>query len=294
MPCRSPLTGYRKSDGSLAFQRADTTGRFALRTVQCGVCRDCRLAKARDWAIRCANEAQMHERSCWVTLTFETDPITIAKRDVQIFIRRLRRRGHKFSYYAVGEYGEKLGRPHYHICLFGFDPPDRYHWRRTKRGHLIDRSPMLEKVWRKGFVEVSPLTLENAGYTARYTMKKIGGDIAANHYQREYRGLTVPIHPEFALMSLKPPIGKRWIEKYWRDVFPADRIIYKGKEKPVPRYYYNWLQVNHPDVFEVVQAKRQEHIRNKDYETGLRMHQAAHARDCRTKSLNDRNLENVD
>lgn len=288
MPCRSPLQGYKLPNGTLSFNRSNSTG---LLTFACGMCRDCRLHKAREWAIRCYHETSMHEHNCWLTLTFEHNPVTVGKSDLQIFFKALRHAGHKFSYYAVGEYGEKLSRPHYHVCLFGTDFPDKYPFKKSKGG-LLYRSPKLEKAWTHGHASISELTMENAGYTARYTMKKINGEMADDHYIVDYHGVDVKVHPEFALMSLKPPIGKRWIEKYWKDVFPLDHVIYKGKECPTPRYYYNWLQVHHPDVWKIVQAKRIAAHLDAEYTTGKELHDQAHARDCKTKTLNNRNLGN--
>jgi len=287
MPCRSPLQGYKLPNGKLSFNRANSTG---LLTFPCGMCRDCRLSKAREWAIRCYHEASMHERNCWLTLTFEHDPVTIGKSDLQIFFKALRHAGHKFSYYGVGEYGEKLSRPHYHVCLFGTDFDDKYPWQRSKGG-LLYRSPKLEKAWPHGHAKISELSLENAGYTARYTMKKIMGDMAQEHYIKDYHGIDVNVTPEFAVMSLRPPIGKRWIEKYYEDVFPADNVIYKGKECPVPRYYYNWLQVHQPALFKKVRAKRIAFHKEHPILTGEQMHRQAYARDQKTKTLNQRNLQ---
>ncbi|AXL15433.1 replication initiator protein [Microviridae sp.] len=288
MPCRSPLTGYKTPDGKITFtKRAESLGRFGLFTIRCGLCRDCRLHTAREWAIRCYHEAAMHDRNCWLTLTFETDPVTIAKRDLQIFFKRLRNYGKRFRYFACGEYGEKLSRPHYHVCLFGTDFEDSYPWKRS-RGGLLSRSPTVEKAWTWGHALISPLTLENAGYTARYQMKKIKGDWAEEHYVREYNGLETKVTPEFQLQS--QGLGLEWIQKNYREVFPHDHVIYKGKECPVPRYYLKWLEANDPKMFEIVQAKRKAHYDELEYETGKAMYQTAVARDCKTKTLNERNL----
>jgi hypothetical protein len=283
MPCRSPLQGYRKPDGSLAFgTRSETMGRFGLVTLRCGMCRDCRLYKAREWAIRCYHEGAMYERSCFLTLTFEVEPPSISKRDLQLFFKRLRKslRGKKIRYFAVGEYGEKLGRPHYHVCLFGFDFPDKYPWRRSKKGHLLYRSPHLEKVWTAGNCDIGELTMESAGYAARYTMKKIGGDMAEQHYGDRC--------PEFNVCS--NGLGKQWIEKYWPDVARDGFVVYKGKKCPVPGYYMVWLKNNRPEAYEKVVMKRSEYYEQETYESGERLHFAAKARDSRTKTLT-RDLE---
>ena len=46
--------------------------------------------------------------------------ITLSRRDVQLFIKRLRSKDSKlkFKYYVKGEYGDTFFRPHYHVLLF--------------------------------------------------------------------------------------------------------------------------------------------------------------------------------
>jgi len=284
MPCRSPLKGYKNPDGTVSFgSRSSSLGRFGLITFRCGVCRDCRLYRAREWSIRAYHEGQLHEASCFIDLTFATEPPSVSKRDLQLFFKRLRKSlpGVTLKYFAVGEYGENLSRPHYHVCLFGWDPPDRYPWRRSKKGTLLYRSPHLETVWTEGFVTVSDMTAEAAGYAARYTLKKINGDLQESHYE----GRT----PEFNLCS--SGLGKGWIEKYWKDVFRNDSVIYQGKECPVPRYYTKWLQKEHPLEFEALQQRRAEHYRDLEEETGERAHFSAIGRDAKTQALK-RDYEN--
>lgn len=278
MPCRSPLQGYRCPDGTIKFgTREETLGRFGLVTFRCGVCRDCRLYKAREWAIRCYHEAQLHTRTCFVDLTFKHEPPTIRKKDLQLFFKRLRKSlpGRRIRYFAVGEYGEKFSRPHYHVCIFGWSPPDRYFWNKSPKGTILYRSPHLEKVWDAGHVTVSDMTPEAAGYAARYTLKKIHGDDAEEHYGGRV--------PEFNLCSLG--LGKKWIEKYWPDVARDGFVVYKGKECPIPSYYRLWIQKNQPEAFEALEAKRSEYFEQLPYESGKRLHDAAKSRDSRTAAL---------
>ena len=278
MPCRSPLQGYKKPDGSVQFgSRSETMGRFGLLTFRCGMCRDCRLYRAREWAIRCYHEGQLHDRSCFVDLTFADEPHSIAKRDLQLFFKRLRKSlpGIKIRYFAVGEYGEKFSRPHYHVCMFGWDAPDKYRWRRSKKGTLLYRSPHLESVWTAGHVTVSEITPEAAGYAARYTLKKIGGDMAEEHYGGR--------EPEFNVCS--NGLGKGWIEKYWPDVARDGFVVYKGKECPIPRYYMRWLKENKPDQHERIMSIRGEYFEQLPYESGKRLYDSARARDQKTRTL---------
>lgn len=278
MPCRSPLQGYRAPDGTIKFgSRSETMGRFGLLTFRCGVCRDCRLYRAREWSIRCYHEGQLHERSCFLTLTFADEPHSISKRDLQLFFKRLRKSlsGVTLKYLAVGEYGEQFERPHYHVCLFGHDFPDKYPWRRSKKGSLLYRSPHLESVWDAGFCDIGELTPEAAGYAARYTIKKISGPLAEEHYGGRA--------PEFQLQSLG--MGKGWIEKHYRDVFRDGFVVFKGKECPIPYYYRHWCETNQPELFEEFQQRLREHYEQLPYESGERLYKAAKARDSRTKTL---------
>lgn len=283
MPCRSPLTAYRTKDGITFTDRKASLGRFGFLTFRCGVCRDCRLYRSREWAIRAYHEGQLHRNSCFVDLTFKDEPLSIAKRDLQLFFKSLRKSlpGVKIKYFAVGEYGENFSRPHYHVCIFGWDPPDKYPWRRSKKGTLLYRSAHLEKVWTHGFVTVSPISPEAVGYAARYTLKKINGNMAVKHYEGR--------QAEFNLCSLG--LGKKWIEQHYQDVFRHGYVVYKGKECPIPSYYLRWVKDHHPDLFEKFKRRQQEFHEQQPYESGKRLHQAAQARDHRTKSL-ARDFEN--
>ena len=291
MPCRSPLLGYRKPDGSVGFSRNDTSGRFAHLTLSCGVCIDCRIRKARDWAIRCAHEAQTQTRSSFLTLTYASDPGSISKRDLQLFFKQLRNQGSRFTYFACGEYGEQFARPHYHVCMFGEDFPDKYAWNRAKGGVLY-RSDKLEKAWPHGHAKIGSLTDKSAGYTARYNLKKITGDKSIDHYMREFNGFNINIQPEFQLQSTRPAIGLVWIRRYWKDVFPRDEVVFNGKTYQPPDYYMRWLKHNQPEMHTEVLERRIEAQRDAPFESGERQYFAAKARDGKYKSLK-RDYENT-
>lgn len=289
MPCRSPLAIYKDHNGkpTVSSKEAAGYGPASIGTFRCGMCRDCRLHRAREWAIRCYHESQLYPDNSFLTLTFREDPGSISKRDLQLFFKTLRKAlpGVDLRYYACGEYGDKKSRPHYHVCLFGYSFPDKIPWIKSPKGNLQYRSPLLEKCWPHGHALIGELTMESAGYTARYVTKKITGDAETDHYQREFKGTTINITPEFQLSSRRPAIGLRWIEKHWEDVFRHDYVVYKGKECPVPSYYSEWLKRTHPDEFKKIQRTRQDHYRNVERQTGKRMFDAAAARDHRTRHL---------
>ncbi len=83
----------------------------------CGLCEDCRLVRAKDWVVRNYFEMQSHSQVLFVTLTYDNEhvPEWLHRRDVQLWLKRLRKQTEQFiRTYYIGEYGTKFGRPHYH------------------------------------------------------------------------------------------------------------------------------------------------------------------------------------
>lgn len=166
---------------------------------------------------------------------------SLSKRHSQLFIKRLRRAlsPKRIRFFLCGEYGDQLGRPHYHVLLFGESfLSDRSLHRKTATGNTFI-SPTLDALWGLGHCEIGAVTLQSAGYVARYSMKKITGDRAAAHYKRvnTSTGEIYSLQPEFLLMSLKPGIGQKWFDEFSSDLYPDDFVVYKGKKMRVPRFY---------------------------------------------------------
>lgn len=95
--------------------------------VGCGRCEGCASNQVSAWSFRLEKEAERHIFGHFVTLTYDPAfvPLTPAglptldKSDVQKYIKRLRKNESNIKYFAVGEYGTKSYRPHYHIIIFG-------------------------------------------------------------------------------------------------------------------------------------------------------------------------------
>lgn len=247
MPCYSPIDAWRLVSGTVVFvERGDI--HHALK-LACGQCIGCRLERSRAWAVRCMHEAQMHEHSCFVTLTYDSDHLpshnSLSYADFQAFMRRLRKRLGKCRFYMCGEYGERNWRPHFHACLFGVRFPDRVFLKSLPSGSRIYRSAILESLWSFGYSSIGDVTFESAAYIARYVCKKVTGDAARVHYARVdvETGEVYALTPEFTRMSLKPGIGRLWFDKYLRDVFPHDRVIVRGKAVKPPKYYKQLLKL---------------------------------------------------
>lgn len=246
-------------------------------TVPCGHCLGCRGDQARDWSIRIMHELQMHRNAWFVTLTYKDEEIpengSLYPEDFRRFIKALRRSEKApLSYYACGEYGDTTKRPHYHAVLFGPEFLDRSVHRDTD-GPVVWRSPTLESAWTVdkrslGHSEFGTVTPQSAAYVAGYVRKKIRVKDDPNGYTRvdPRTGELVEIQKEFSRMSLKPAVGKRWIEKYWQDVYPRDFVVVEGREMRPPRFYDKWLEANHPEMMMEVRLKRYEETKELEEE----------------------------
>lgn len=260
MPCYHPLEAFQTAAGDVVFveglRRHDVVRTLSL---PCGRCIGCRLERSRQWAMRCLHESSLSERNSFVTLTYDDDHLpaggSLVYPDFQRFMKRLRKAaGVPVRFFMCGEYGDELGRPHYHALLFGLDFPDQYYWK-TVNGAKYYRSPSLEGLWRFGDSLVGALTFESAAYCARYCVKKVNGPDADDHYQGRA--------PEFAHMSLKPGIGARWLERWRSDVYPHDFVVVNGKEVKPPKYYDRLFRRVEPDVFEDLQFLREQDGRSR-------------------------------
>lgn len=167
----------------------------------CGQCLACRINKQRQWSARIQMEATTSPAS-FVTLTFSEDnrPGEVRKKDIQNFCKELRRKSNqRFRYFAVGEYGDKHDREHYHLCIFNYITQIEY----DSEGHFHDKH--IQSAWGKGFTTISDMTPQRASYIAGYTVKKM-----TDKDDERLDGR----NPEFALMSRMPGVGFDAFLKY--------------------------------------------------------------------------------
>lgn len=139
-----------------------------LYIVPCGKCPDCLKAKKLAWTTRLIAENRFNQekgmRGYFLTLTYQDSccPSSVSKKDLQNFLKRFRFHLDEdgVRYFAVGEYGDHFGRPHYHLCFWSCSAPSE-----------IDES--IKKSWKFGFYKVEPVRSDSAfAYTAGYCLKK--------------------------------------------------------------------------------------------------------------------------
>lgn len=197
----------------------------------CGQCKPCRINRRRLWTARLILESFLHQRSWFVTLTYAPEHLpqdgSVSPRHLKLWLLKLRKAyGRPFRYFAVGEYGERGGRPHYHALIFGLEDPR-----------------LIATTWGKGHVHIGMVSDASAAYCTGYISKAL----TANHLGGR--------HKEFARMSLKPGIGAGAVPELARAVRAgADSFIHRhgdvprevriaGKKMDIGRYLVNKLRV---------------------------------------------------
>lgn len=268
MPCYHPLKGYRSAvvnpsgKRSIVFSPRDG---FVDQPVElpCGQCIGCRLERSRQWAIRCVHEASLYERNCFVTLTYDNEHLpkdgSLDVRHFQLFMKRLRKEfsDQRIRFFHCGEYGETFKRPHYHACLFNFDPGDKVLWS-VRDGVRLYTSENLSELWSQGFVTVGDVTFESAAYVARYITKKVTGALAESHYVdiSPSGEVLAERKPEYITMSRRPGIGKGWYEKYGYATFPSDFVVMRGMKMKPPKFYAGLFELSGGDVKKLKRKRR--------------------------------------
>lgn len=175
-------------------------------------------------------------------------------------MKRLRKAVGPVRFYMCGEYGDDLGRPHFHCCLFNHSFSDEKPLFRTGSGSVVSSSAQLSALWGLGHSSIGQVTFESAAYVARYCVAKVTGRRAQEHYERidPETGEIYQLVPEFNRMSLKPGIGAAWFDKFSSDVYPHDYLVLRGGRKSRPPRYYDRLYARkEPVLIELVKLSRE-------------------------------------
>ena len=141
--------------------------------VKCGQCYECKTERARNWTYKIWLESLSHKEKCFITLTYKDDDNgkkQVSKEEIQDFIKKLRKHTKKkIKYFAAGEYGEKRGRPHYHIIILGWQPDDIKKMRRkSNKGKDLYTSKTIKELWGKGIITIQTFNKNEIGYLTLY------------------------------------------------------------------------------------------------------------------------------
>lgn len=217
--------------------------------VPCRKCLACRIAHSKEWAIRLQHEGGYWERKSFVTFTYSDDKLppggSLVKADLQKAMKRLRWDWkEKLKYFAVGDYGDLMGRPHFHVILFGMDDEDHQLHPRIK--YLAEKGPLVD-AWGMGNVYIGNVTAASIRYVTDYVFKAFNGEKAKEVYGNKL--------PPFKLVS--KGMGLSWVNQ--NQQYLQDNIIkltVRGKNNPIPRYYLDKMLLDKDELSTVRAAMR--------------------------------------
>lgn len=207
----------------MSVQRPNGNGPKDRVSVPCGRCYACKAKRQEDWALRLMQEFKASKNAYFITLTYDEEHLpwgnespTLCKRDIQLFIKRLRKVG-KVRYFIVGEYGDKTSRPHYHGIIFNLPGVNQE-----------DTTKIIVDKWQNGHVLLGTVNPASIRYTTKYCLKTV------ENIEEGERG--------FMLCSSKPGIGYNYISdsviKYHEaHMANFSMVLPGGIKKPMPRYY---------------------------------------------------------
>lgn len=206
--------------GPISIMRRGQNDPRVRDVVPCGRCAACLHNRRAEWVTRLEQEMKVSATAHFVTLTYHDPPegdggfFSLHKPDFQLFMKRLRKRvSGKLKYYAVGEYGSKTLRPHYHAIIFNLP------------GNPL---PVLYDAWNLGIVHVGSVTSASIRYTLKYIM-----------FSKKDSSLYEYVEPVFSLMS--KGLGRSYIDsrKAWHVADIQRNYVVKanGEKSRLPRYF---------------------------------------------------------
>jgi len=180
----------------------------------------CRIALAREWAVRLVHELESHNDNIFVTLTYDKEHLpsdqSVRKIILQKYMKRLRKvvqeeEEKRIKFYSCGEYGFERSRPHYHLLIYGLG---------------LRHKKLIQDLWKNGHVEPGYISFFSARYVAGYVFEKYGSDKDGSMIGRER---------PFNLMS--KGLGKEFVIKNKNRLEKDKCVTIGGIPVGLPKYY---------------------------------------------------------
>lgn len=213
--------------------------------VPCAKCAFCLKTKREAWMFRIHHEIRTQELPAFfITLTYHPkfvrrvdEALSLRFTDLQKYFKRIRKNGYKLKYIAVGEYGSKTRRPHYHLLAWTDCPQlDIEKLWSTKKGELL------------GQLHFGQVTMASAMYVLKYIIQP-----------KQY----VPPGCEPTRAQFSKGLGLAYLTKAVYNYHTADydNPLYHsridGKKVALPRYYRNKIFTKHQNRINAEKLKWQ-------------------------------------
>lgn len=208
----------------------------------------------------------------FITLTYDDTHLPSCKhynpKDIVDFVKRLRKISPKVRTLGVAEYGEKTGRAHFHLLVFGHEFKDKKLLRNTDSTHTgqsydIFTSKTLTQLWDKGITEFGSVTEQSCSYVARYLFKKNKKETEGTYC--EICQNEKPQKSKIVARSRRPGLGAYFCDAY----YSFDRVnpnVVRNKSDMVPRYYRDRIRKSASESDRALLTSRPDYEKIRDNE----------------------------
>lgn len=263
--------------------------------IPCSKCDPCRLNRARDTARRAYDEyrypspnakrgkgdaqpSPQKQTGMFITLTYAPEKLPscghFSERDIVLFVKRLRKKiGVPIRTLGVAEYGERTGRAHFHLLVFGYEFHDKKLLRNTDSTHTgqsydIFTSNMLTELWDKGISEFGSVTEQSCSYVARYLFKKNKKESEGTYCENCQN--KKPRKSKIVCRSRNPGLGAAFCDRF----ITHDRLksVRAGNtQNSVPRYYSDRIRKTLTESDKLSLTPQPDFTKNREKETKERI-----------------------
>lgn len=175
--------------------------------VPCGKCLYCRMRRNFEWQTRLLLESVTHKFNYFVTLTYNDDHCDglLHKQHLKLFCDDMRRATKDFRFYAVGEYGSRTHRPHYHLHVFTDIPYKQFR-------------KFVKTYWNRGFYYIGGTSAKSIAYVCKWhNVPKENGE-------------------QHGFASMSSGLGREWCDRNEVTYKYRDGIKIGGMYRHFPRY----------------------------------------------------------
>lgn len=209
--------------------------------VPCQQCWQCKTDRVTDWVGRCIAETKTSYMSTVFTLTYgqsrkfdamdnDIHANVLVYDDVKKFFKLLRWHRYPVRYFAVGEYGSRKGRAHWHVICF---------WQSQKVPFLeMRRNFQFQPYWPHGFAYADEADQASIRYAMKYIVKDLRDGLKTQYGLSRLPPLGANYFREVARLHVEHGLSPRDLRYTFPDVRKRDGSPVEFWLKRHSAFYY--------------------------------------------------------
>lgn len=261
--CANPRIKWTQGDAE-TWTRPRSPSLWTEWQFRCGHCAPCLLSKAGQWAVRLTLEGYCHKVSTSLLLTYADEHLppygSLCFDHLYTFRDSLRKRvarrgGDRISFDMVGEYSPRRVdgsgfRPHYHLAIFGYWPPDAVPLPGGTDKRQLFTSKEIDDLWGKGRATFQEWSYGAAAYISGHQSAKLTASKSDLAVRDRLGNVIGSLEPEFHRPSTGSGIGRKFFERYADQLLANGFTVAKHQAVSLPNYFMRLAKESHPELYE--------------------------------------------